>query len=369
VRFSVLASHPHWIDHLAPVYKALDPSEKIAFYTHPRFLTHARARGIRAVPFPSFRRPERDEVTLIASETDRARIAPFRVVRFEHGAGGSFHGGPVEPMPGMPRLANKAAHHNPSYAGGDRQRNVIAFLNPNAYAQYWWELAYPKIPSYIIGTPKLDAAHAASLAEPKVRSDPPVVAISFHFDATIMPESRSTFPHYADAVAELVRRSDIEFLGHSHPKFQHTLEPFWREHGVAFEPDFAQVLARADCYVIDSLSTLYEFASIDRPVVVLNAPWFRRDVEHGLRFWEHSELGPSVWDPEDLSDAVEESLADPAPFPERRRLASEAVYPYRGVATERAVEVLRCLKDVGGRRSVPGSALVDTPDPAGRISL
>ena len=58
--------------------------------------------------------------------------------------------------------------------------------------------------------------------------------------------------------------------------------------------DFDEVMERSTLYICDNSSTLYEFASTGRPVVVLNAPWFRRDIEHGLRFWEHADVGVSV---------------------------------------------------------------------------
>ena len=50
---------------------------------------------------------------------------------------------------------------------------------------------------------------------------------------------------------------------------------FYEAHGIEYVPDFDDVLRRADVYACDNSSTLYEFASTGRPVVVLNAPWYR----------------------------------------------------------------------------------------------
>ena len=105
---------------------------------------------------------------------------------------------------------------------------------------------------------------------------------------------------------------------------------------------FDEVCRRADVYLNDASSTLFEFASTGRPVVVLNASFYRRKVHHGLRFWEASIVGVNcnIWDVRRLPAIVDEALADPPAQKERRERALDMVYAYRTGAAERAAAVL-----------------------------
>jgi hypothetical protein len=62
--------------------------------------------------------------------------------------------------------------------------------------------------------------------------------------------------------------------------------------------------------IADNTSLLYEMLYLGRKVVALNAPWYRRDVEHGLRFWEHAPPGQV----DNAAELVEQIDAD---FPDR----------------------------------------------------
>jgi hypothetical protein len=104
---------------------------------------------------------------------------------------------------------------------------------------------------------------------------------------------------------------------------------------------------RADLYIMDHMSTLYEFASAGRlgqgrPVVVLNAPMYRRNVEHGLRFWSAADVGIQVDQPQDLVKSVYEALADSKERKRLRKEAVEQVYAYTdGKCSERAGDAIR----------------------------
>ena len=55
---------------------------------------------------------------------------------------------------------------------------------------------------------------------------------------------------------------------------------------------------------------MFEAASVGIPVVAMNAPAYRRDVHHGLRFWD-AVPGPQVDDTDQLLATIHGVLDDP----------------------------------------------------------
>ena len=92
----------------------------------------------------------------------------------------------------------------------------------------------------------------------------------WHWDGYACPEWRSAFDWYKHELVKLAQSTDIKVLGHQHPN-RRDIGEWYRRHGIEFTADFDEVLRRADVYACDNSSTLYEFASTGRPVVVLNA--------------------------------------------------------------------------------------------------
>jgi hypothetical protein len=127
--------------------------------------------------------------------------------------------------------------------------------------------------------------------------------------------------------------------------------------------DFEEVLDRADLYCCDHMSTLYEFAFTGRPVVVLNAPWYRRDVEHGLRFWEYADVGVNCDEPGDLLESIALALEDRPEQRKARERAVKAVFPYRGIAARVAAQEIISLGGVSVSLTPGGCMRVRVTNP------
>lgn len=249
---------------------------------------------------------------LVASYWDLAlaRRKHDRIVLMQHGAGQSY------------------SDDNPAYPGGVDNDAVGLFLTPNEHSATRWRTRYPDAAVEVVGTPRLDDLPA------RVPGPGPVIAFGFHWNAYHHPESRSAFAWYQSIIPTIAQRYAV--LGHGHPRASF-LPPFYAKHGIEHVASFDDVCRRADVYVADNTSSLFEFASTGRPVVVLNAPWYRRDVSHGLRFWDAASVGPNVSDPAELPDAIEAALASDA---RARDDALAHVYAYRSGAARRAADAI-----------------------------
>jgi hypothetical protein len=154
-------------------------------------------------------------------------------------------------------------------------------------------------------------------------------------DGGAAPEARTAFPHYAAAIPKLPFR----MLGHGHPGIIAQLMLFYREHQIEWTPSFAEVLDRADVLVFDNTSVGFMFAATGRPVVVLDAPWYR--TAWGGRFWDWADVGVRIAEPSQLEGAINAALEDSPTLARKRTSISEAIFgPLDGKATERAVTAI-----------------------------
>jgi CDP-glycerol glycerophosphotransferase (TagB/SpsB family) len=238
---------------------------------------------------------------------------------------------------------------HPSYAGGTGQQNVGMFLNPNRWANDRWKLYYPQVPCEIVGSPKMDRLALI----PKPDNPIPVVALTWHWDAIACPETRSAFKHYRNLSDEFLERTDVRIIGHCHPKGRKMMQPWFEDKGIEFFEDIEDVYALADVWVNDASSTIYEAAALGKPVVVLNAPWYRREIHHGLRFWEGADIGPNVWNPRLLNAAVDIVLDEPAELRAHRERIAAEVFPYIGTASKRAADCIRGLVEGSWQTNSP----------------
>jgi hypothetical protein len=331
------ASLPHYHDHLRPIWDAL-PVER-------RGTLFVAGKSAKAEPCSATRgRVARNGgPVLVASASDARAIHGRDYVYVEHGAGQRYDGDPAT-----------AGH--PSYSGGRDHDRCVLFLCPNELVAARWRVAYPSTPAVVVGSPRLDRWHTGERAGPVAGAYAatgtgvqwPTAAITFHWNGRLIPEMGTAWKHYDRELGALVLwalANGVRLLGHGHPRIWPHLRRRWETLGIEHTPDAEEVFEQADVLVADNTSLAYEFASLDRPVVVLNAPWYRREVNHGLRFWSEAEVGVQVDEPSELPTRLAYALEDPPAVAQRRREIVDRVLPLRdGRAAERAaaaiVEVL-----------------------------
>lgn len=308
-----IASEAHFADHILPVWLALPAEVRGSFYVP------AARDGIPGMVVG--RAPEANRPTLTASVGDlrRARSRRRPAAIMEHGCGQSFGGDP--------RSATQ-----PSYAGGIG-RDAELFLHPGEHPAGRDRARYPKARVEVVGCPKLDTLPR------KDRDGEPVVCVSFHWNCRVSPETMTAEDAFRSQIVALARRYTV--IGHGHPRILRRLSLWYARMGIETVRTFDEVCARADVYVNDASSTLFEFASTGRPVVVLNPKRYRRTVDHGLRFWEASTVGVNVDEGDDLAAAVELALEDPPEQRAERERCLDIVYRYRDGAAQRAADALR----------------------------
>lgn len=187
-----------------------------------------------------------------------------------------------------------------------------------------------------VGSPSGEARRRGSPAE---ASQPARFAVSFHWDCGIAPEAGTAFWEFLPHLSEQASKLPGGLLVHAHPRIQ--FDVFEQVVGKPnLEPceTFEQVVDEAGCYAVDNSSTLYEFAALDRPVVVLNSQFWRRDVQHGKRFWRWADVGEQVTGGGQLAGAMLRAV-ELDPHADRRRVISEQVY--RGEPQDGADALLR----------------------------
>lgn len=352
------ASEPQYVTHIGPVWNALPEKLQGAFSASATAARRAAELGIATAQIRQERGTEA-RLTIVASYMDEQHVKPRPVVLVEHGAGQSYgHDG----------------EHNPAYPGGRGREAVCLFICPNEMVAARWRQMYPDTPTAVVGSPFLDPWHGAAKAEPIIRHDPPLVVFSFHWDCAVVPECGNAFEHYKNELWRLALMTPEErgfhMGGHAHPRAQ-TIMGWWRGIGVRTFNNFAEVLDYADLYVADNSSTIFEFASTDRPVLMLNAPEYRRDVEHGLRFWRAAEFLPYVDEPWALVNGIEMALGDADCWKAGRHHLTREVYAYTdGHAAQRAAAAIVATYEEGHWRAWREQRSAHNPfEPAGTAVL
>jgi CDP-glycerol glycerophosphotransferase (TagB/SpsB family) len=122
--------------------------------------------------------------------------------------------------------------------------------------------------------------------------------------------------------------------------------------------DVSPLLAAADVLVTDHSTVGFEFALLDRPIVVYDAPDLKRVARISDGKWALlRSMADVVATPADLRSAMDRALADPGRLADARH-AARALFAHAGHATERA------LSEVYGLLELPPPADSLVADPA-----
>lgn len=274
----LVASEPHYLDHLQPIWDKL-PDE------------HKREKG--------------GDLILVGGYADVKYNPTKPYIYVEHGAGQSYIA--PEDRDSL-RLFTSVQSY---YSGGKGHSFCKLFICPNEQVAQRWQTRYPDTPVAVVGSPRLDHWH--------INNDPDekTVAVTFHWDAlfTGIPETASGFNHYWQSLIPTIRNWKSQgwtVLGHHHPRYP-AVSQFWNSKealDAGVEPATARdVLDRASVLVADNTSMQAEFLSLGRRVVWLNIPQYRRDVSHGGRFWDWPEMGGTqIESPDELTELDLESV-------------------------------------------------------------
>lgn len=322
-----IAAGSHFAEHLAPVYLALPESHRGQFFVKEKGITASVAERVKEygiTPVNAMHMQRGGGPVVVASSTDHsfANLRRRPMAYLNHGIGQTA------------RHPNGSFVNNSSYVGTRARRNVALFLCPGPYPAGIMREIYPRAITVEVGAPKMDKWHGY-----KPHNETPVITCSFHWDAAhIVPEFGSAWREFIDVFCNL---KGYQLYGHAHPRIAGLLKGEFEQRGVKFLEHFDEVLKVSDLYINENSSTLYEFASTGRPVVVLNPSFFRRNVWHGLRFWDAAHVGINCDHPGDLQKAVELALSDSSEQQAARHNAVNQVYSYTdGCASVRAAQAL-----------------------------
>ncbi|MCD6056564.1 MAG: glycosyl transferase family 2 [Thermomicrobiales bacterium] len=255
MRIHALATTPQYRRHVEAVWKHLDPSLK-------GDLLVGRTASTKRYPT--------QDVVMVGGYYDVANAPHQRIIYVEHGAGQAYGG-------------DETSRGHLCYHGSNHPKRVVGYISPSEQVARLWNR-----PAFAAGVPALDDIPRRPIRFARHK----VAAITFHFDARgafVAPEARSAREHYIEMLHSMVgalRADGWEVIGTWHPK-DPVGHKIWRNLQIESTADPAEILSRAHLVIADNTSLLYEAAYLGIPSIVLNAPWYRKDVEHGLRFWDH----------------------------------------------------------------------------------
>lgn len=268
--------------------------------------------------------PARHRIALVAGWQDVQTLRPrHRMIYVEHGAGQAYTGDEKSAMqPGY------------SASGGFRHAGVELFICPSQAVASRWRTA----PAHAVGCPKLDKYVNAPAITDRT------VCFAWHWDAIISPEAKTALPHYRSSLTAIVDHLEehgVTVYGHGHPRWEGAIDSLLAECGMTVLPTEQEVFAKASALFVDNSSIGMEFMALRRPVVWLNAPWYRRTVNHGGRFWDWTSGVPTIDNPVDFFTMNIDNLFN-GTYPTAEAAKSvEATYGHvDGNASKRAADLI-----------------------------
>jgi hypothetical protein len=314
-RVDVVATFPHYIDHLAPIWHELPEENRGRVITTEALKAYAISKGMI-----SREKHHCDRTHVLTAGWIDAGSAYMwdNLILMEHGVGQTYQDA------------------GPAYAGGDGRTDVRLFLCPNNRVA---DLNVDSGPVAVIGDPYLDLLDEARTwpALPRVFD----AMFAWHWNCDLWSETLSAWPHYRGELIRLRHGTDLSIAGTAHPHAWHDVGAWYKRNDIYAMRTLSTALQASRVFIADNTSAMWYAVALGIPLVVLNAPWYRRDVDHGLRFWEYADAGINVDQPHQLEDAIRFALEDPSTLRERAREVSAELFPHRdGKSARRAVEAI-----------------------------
>ncbi len=268
-----------------------------------------------------------------------------RQINFFHGVAGKYD------LDDPHRMAAAELH----------QFDRIAFINEDRMERYLTAGAVARSQAVLVGFPKGDDLVNGRWQAPAVRASLGLSAAveTVLYAPTFSPASSLHLagPEIIAALLDSGRNVIVKLHDRSmvpHPKFTGGVD--WPARLAAFErhpryalarsADAGPFLAAADVLVTDHSTVGFEFALLDRPLVVFDTPRLREVARIDADRWALlRSMATVATTPAELTHTVDGAFADPARLRNRRQQA-HALFAHAGRATERAVATVYDLLDL-----------------------
>ncbi len=313
--FTFVATQKQYAHHLIPIYKAMPKTARGLFHVPTPLHTWLKNQGIE----PCHLNTNKGTGPLVTAGICDIETATRRpIIYVEHGVGMQY--------------ANICFAHLPG--GHDARDRVNLFLSPSYRCGKIDQEAHPWAQVSIVGCPKMDKYFVT----PNVPKPPTTDYISFstHWDWPLIPETRSAWPEYRWALKEAARSYKI--LGHAHPRWGDKIYEDFKGIGLIPCREPNEIFEKSMLHICDNSSLLYEFNLLNRPSVVINSKHYRKNVQHGLRFWDH--IPGCMTENLSLVELIASSLAQKEETEKHRKAIADLTYVNHGTATQAAVSAL-----------------------------